>query len=52
MIFKSRMIPAGIYNYILVILLSERDQKKKGGRMWVVAVGSVRANNLLEHTHT
>lgn len=30
MIFKSRMIPAGIYNYILVILLSERDQKKRG----------------------
>lgn len=29
MIFKSRMIPTGTYNYILVILLSERDQTKK-----------------------
>lgn len=30
MIFKSRMIPAGINNYILVILLSERRWERAG----------------------
>lgn len=36
MIFKSRMIPAGINNYILVILFHERESGGEGERGLVV----------------